>query len=137
MNEEYMKEALREAQKAFELGEIPVGAVVVHEGKIIGRGHNARQQDQQVTSHAEMIAIRQACERLNSWRLDGCAIFVTLEPCQGGSFRRCFRPLHRAGAEQLSADPSGINGGRSEEYNGEVLHENARQKKQKDRRNIV
>ena len=81
MNEEYMKEALREAQKAFELGEIPVGAVIVHEGKIIGRGHNARQREQQVASPAEMIAIRQACEHLNSWRLDGCAIYVTLEPC--------------------------------------------------------
>ena len=81
MDEEYMREALIEARKAYELGEIPVGAVVVKDGTIIGRGHNSRQRDQQVSSHAEMTAISQACAFLNSWRLDDCTIYVTLEPC--------------------------------------------------------
>ena len=81
MDEEYMREALAEARKAYELGEVPVGAVVVKDGVIVGRGHNSRQRDQQVSSHAEMMAIRQACACLNSWRLDGCTIYVTLEPC--------------------------------------------------------
>lgn len=81
MEAEFMKEALKEADKAFRLGEIPVGAVVVKDGQIIGRGHNTREKDQQAAGHAEMTAIRQACRRLNSWRLDGCSIYVTLEPC--------------------------------------------------------
>ena len=81
MNEEYMQEALKEAQKAYQLGEVPVGAVIVKDNCIIGRGHNVRQRDQQVDGHAEMVAICQACTSLNSWRLDGCSIYVTLEPC--------------------------------------------------------
>jgi tRNA(adenine34) deaminase len=81
MNEEYMAEALKEAKKAFELGEIPVGAVVVRNGEIIGRGHNTRETGKQTAGHAEMAAIEQACRTLNDWRLEGCAIYVTLEPC--------------------------------------------------------
>ncbi len=81
MNEEYMKEALNEALKAYRLGEIPIGAVVVHEGRIIGRGHNTREKTQQAAAHAEMMAIEQACQALNSWRLNGCTIYVTMEPC--------------------------------------------------------
>lgn len=77
----FMKEALLEAKKAYELGEVPIGAVVVHEGKIIGRGHNLREQKQDATLHAEIQAIRMANKELNNWRLEDCELFVTVEPC--------------------------------------------------------
>lgn len=77
----FMQEALAEAGKAEALAEVPIGAVIVHEGEIIGRGHNLRETDQDPTAHAEMIAIRQAAEKLGSWRLLDCTLYVTLEPC--------------------------------------------------------
>ena len=77
----YMRAALREARKAARLGEVPIGAVIVHEGRIIGRGGNRRETRQDVTLHAELVAIRQACRRLGSWRLTDCRLYVTLEPC--------------------------------------------------------
>lgn len=76
-----MKEALAEAKLAFAQDEVPVGAVVVFENKIIGRGHNLKEQHQKVTAHAELIAIHQASAFLRSWRLKGCTLYVTLEPC--------------------------------------------------------
>jgi len=81
MHQRYMKMALREAEVALEEGEVPVGAVVVHEGKIIGRGHNQRETLKDPTAHAEMIAITQASASLESWRLKNCSLYVTLEPC--------------------------------------------------------
>lgn len=80
-HEFFMQAALREAHKAELLGEVPIGAVIVQAGKIIARGHNRRETLQDVTLHAEMVAIRQACRRNKSWRLDGCDLYVTLEPC--------------------------------------------------------
>lgn len=80
-HEKYMKEALREAKKAEQLGEVPIGAVVVKDGQIVGRGYNRRELDNDPTAHAEMIAIREASERLGSWRLNDCELYVTLEPC--------------------------------------------------------
>ena len=79
--EAYMTEALALAQKAAALGEIPVGAVVVKDGVIVGRGYNRREIDRDATAHAEVLAIREACRTLDGWRLDGCDLFVTLEPC--------------------------------------------------------
>ncbi len=76
-----MREALRLAKKADSLGEVPIGAVVVLDGKIIGRGYNLRTKLQMATAHAEMRAIDRACKRLGSWRLEGAEIYVTLEPC--------------------------------------------------------
>jgi tRNA(adenine34) deaminase len=76
-----MKQALREAEKAFEQVEVPVGAVVVHEGKVIGRGHNQTERLQDPTAHAEMIALTAAANHLHSRRLEGCTLYVTLEPC--------------------------------------------------------
>ncbi|MCZ6786838.1 MAG: tRNA adenosine(34) deaminase TadA [Planctomycetota bacterium] len=76
-----MKAALREAAKAAAEGEVPVGAVVVHAGKIIGRAHNQRECLRDPTAHAEMIALTQAAEALGRWRLDGATLYVTLEPC--------------------------------------------------------
>ena len=80
-DEPWMKAALREAEKAFESGEVPVGAVVVHEKKIIGRGHNQTEVLKDPTAHAEIIAIGAAATYLNSWRLSDCSLYVTLEPC--------------------------------------------------------
>lgn len=76
-----MREALRLAKKADSLGEVPIGAVVVLDGKIIGRGYNLRTKLQMATAHAEMRAIDRACKKLGSWRLEGAEIYVTLEPC--------------------------------------------------------
>ena len=76
-----MREALRLAKKADKLGEVPIGAVVVLDGKVIGRGYNLRTKLQMATAHAEMRAIDRACKKLGSWRLEGAEIYVTLEPC--------------------------------------------------------
>jgi tRNA(adenine34) deaminase len=76
-----MEEALREARRAAAEGEVPVGAVVVRDGKILGRGHNQRERLKDPTAHAEMIALTQAAAAAESWRLDGAAMVVTLEPC--------------------------------------------------------
>jgi tRNA(adenine34) deaminase len=81
MHERYMKLALEEAEAAFGEEEAPVGAVIVHQGRVIGRAHNQREQLHDPTAHAEMIAITQAAEALQSWRLDDCTLYVTLEPC--------------------------------------------------------
>ena len=80
-HERFMKAALREAAKAAANGDVPVGAVIVKDGKIIGRGHNMREVRQDALLHAEIAAIRQACRRLKSWRLSDCTLYVTLEPC--------------------------------------------------------
>lgn len=77
----YMYAALQEAQKAFDEDEVPVGAVVVHKNRIIGRGYNQVEKLKDATAHAEMIAITSASNNLQSWRLNECSIYVTLEPC--------------------------------------------------------
>lgn len=76
-----MREALAEAQKAFELGEVPIGAVLVIDGQIIARGHNMREVWHDATAHAEMIVIKEACKVLKRWRLTGATLYVTIEPC--------------------------------------------------------
>ncbi len=78
---DWMAECLGEAAKAARLGEVPVGALVVYQGTVIGRGYNLRESSNDPTSHAEMIAIRQAAATLDSWRLLDCTLYVTLEPC--------------------------------------------------------
>lgn len=80
-DEEYMKEALALAKKAAELGEVPVGAVAVWDGKIVGRGYNRRETDKNALCHAEISAIDEACRTLGGWRLWKCDLYVTLEPC--------------------------------------------------------
>lgn len=81
MQEYFMKEALLLAQEAAAAGEVPVGCVIVRNGEIVGRGRNRREEKQSTASHAEMEAIAQANARLQSWRLDDCELYVTLEPC--------------------------------------------------------
>ncbi len=80
-DEKYMEEALKEARKAGELGEVPIGAVIVKDGQIIASGHNLREAGQSATAHAELLAIEKACEAVGSWRLEECTLYVTLEPC--------------------------------------------------------
>ena len=82
IDEKYMKEAIRQAKKAYAIGEVPIGCVIVYEGKIIGRGYNRRTKDQNTLAHAELIAIRKASKKMGDWRLEGCTMYVTLEPCQ-------------------------------------------------------
>lgn len=81
-DEKFMKEALRQAKKAYKLEEAPIGCVIVHEGKIIARGYNRRNVDRSTLSHAEILAIRKAAKVMGDWRLEGCTMYVTLEPCQ-------------------------------------------------------
>lgn len=80
-NYDYLKEALKEAKIAFNDEEVPVGAIIVKDDKIIGRGHNQKEALNDPTAHAEIIAIRQAAEALGNWRLNSCSLYVTLEPC--------------------------------------------------------
>ncbi len=92
----YLRQALTEAQRAFELGEVPVGAVVVFEDKVIGRGHNQREGLHDPTAHAEILAITAAANHLEDWRLAGCTLYVTKEPCA-----MCAGALVNARAERL------------------------------------
>ena len=81
-DEKNMKEAIRQAKKAYKLDETPIGCVIVHDGKIIGRGYNRRNTDKSPLAHAEITAIRKASRKLGDWRLEECTLYVTLEPCQ-------------------------------------------------------
>lgn len=81
IHEYWMREAIAEARKAEELGEVPIGAVIVHNDEIIGRGYNLRETTFDATAHAEMVAIREASRHLGAWRLLNCSLYVTLEPC--------------------------------------------------------
>ena len=81
-DEKYMKEAIRQAKKAYKIGEVPIGCVIVHNDKIIGRGYNRRTIDKNTLAHAELMAIRKASRKLDDWRLEECTMYVTLEPCQ-------------------------------------------------------
>ena len=80
--EKFMKAAIREAKKAEKIQEVPIGCVIVFEDKIIARGYNRRNIDKNTLAHAELSAIKKACKKLGDWRLEGCTMYVTLEPCQ-------------------------------------------------------
>lgn len=81
MNEYYMNVAIKEAKKAYKYEEVPVGAVIVKNNKIISKAYNKKEKTKNVTKHAEIIAISKACEKIKNWRLDDCEIYVTMEPC--------------------------------------------------------
>ena len=78
----YMRQAITQAKKAYRLDEVPIGCVIVHDGKVIGRGYNRRTTDKNTLAHAEQLAIRKASKALGDWRLEECTMYVTLEPCQ-------------------------------------------------------
>ncbi|MDO5574058.1 MAG: tRNA adenosine(34) deaminase TadA [bacterium] len=81
-DEKYMKAALQQAKKAYQIGEVPIGCVIVYQDRIIARGYNRRNTDKNTLSHAEMTAINRASKKMGDWRLEGCTMYVTLEPCQ-------------------------------------------------------
>lgn len=81
-DEKYMREALKQAKRAYLLGEVPIGCVIVYQDKIIGRGHNKRNTNKTTLAHAELTAINKASKKMGDWRLEDCTIYITLEPCQ-------------------------------------------------------
>jgi tRNA(adenine34) deaminase len=105
MHESYMRLALNEARQAFEEDEVPVGAVIVHGERVVAAAHNQREQLRDPTAHAEMIAITQAAQSLGSWRLEGCTLYVTLEPCPmcAGAILQARIPLLVYGADDPKA----------------------------------
>ena len=81
-DEKYMKEAVKQAKKAYAIGDVPIGCVIVYGDKIIARGYNKRNKNKTTLAHAELLAIGKAAKKLGDWRLEGCTMYVTLEPCQ-------------------------------------------------------
>ena len=81
LKERFMKEALKEASKAYNIEEVPVGAIIVKDGKIISRAHNVKETKKNAIGHAEIMAIDKACKKIGAWRLENCEMYVTLEPC--------------------------------------------------------
>ena len=102
MDQKWMDEALGEAEEALSQGEVPIGAVIVKDNRIVGRGHNEIEGRGVATAHAEMLAIQQAAEEVGDWRLDGCTIYVTLEPCRMCIGALCLSRVNRVvfGAKQ-------------------------------------
>lgn len=101
--EKFMREAVRRAKKGLAQGEVPVGAVVVCDGKIVGSGYNRRTKEQLATAHAEMYAIDRACRKLKSWRIPECDLYVTLEPCpmcMGAALNARIRKIYFGAYEQ-------------------------------------
>jgi tRNA(adenine34) deaminase len=82
LDEKYMKEALKQAKKAYRIGEVPIGCVIVYQDKIVGRGYNKRNTKKTTLAHAELVAIQKASKTMGDWRLEDCTLYVTLEPCQ-------------------------------------------------------
>ena len=105
MNEYYMKIALKEAKKAYKYNEVPVGAVIVKNNKIISKAYNKKEKTKNVIKHAEIIAITKACKKIKNWRLDNCEIYITMEPC-----------MMCAGAIQQSRIKKIIYGVKNEQY---------------------
>lgn len=81
-DEKFMKEAIRQAKKAGEIGDVPIGCVIVFQNKIIARGYNKRNKNKTVLAHAELLAMSKACKKIGDWRLEDCTMYITLEPCQ-------------------------------------------------------
>jgi len=103
----FMERALEKAKKAYDLGEVPIGAVIVKDGKIISSGYNKREQSKNAINHAEIIAITKACKKFGDWRLDGCEIYVTLEPCPmcaGAILNSRIKKVYYAAKDKTSAD---------------------------------
>ncbi len=105
----YMRAALAQARKAYKLGEVPIGCVIVYEDRIIGRGYNRRNTDKTPLAHAEITAIRRAGKVIRDWRLEGCTLYVTLEPCQmcSGAIVQARIPQVVMGAENPKAGCAG------------------------------
>ena len=107
--ERYMKQAITQAKKAAAIGDVPIGCVIVYEGKVIARGYNRRNKDKTTLAHAELLAIKMASRVLGDWRLEGCTLYVTLEPCQmcAGAIVQARIPKVVAGAMNPKAGCAG------------------------------
>ena len=109
-DEKYMREAIRQAKKAYALEEVPIGCVIVYQDKIIGRGYNRRTVDKNTLAHAELQAIRKASKKMDDWRLEDCTMYVTLEPCcHYGKQPPCVEAILEAGIRRIvigSSDPN-------------------------------
>lgn len=107
--EHYMKQAITQAKKAAAIGDVPIGCVIVYEGKVIARGYNRRNKDKTTLAHAELLAIKKASRVLGDWRLEGCTMYVTLEPCQmcAGAIVQARIPKVVAGAMNPKAGCAG------------------------------
>ena len=116
-----MLEAIKQAQKAFSEDEVPIGCVIVKDGKVIARAHNTRNKSKSATSHAEIIAINKACKKLNDWRLNGCTLFVTVEPCPmcAGA---CYNSRVDAVVFGASDEKGGAFGGKIDLTNQNILN---------------
>ena len=132
----YMQIALKEAEIAYECGEVPVGAVVVRDGEVISTGHNLREQNGIATAHAELLAIEDACRILGGWRLSGCTLYVTLEPCPmcagaiiNARLDRVFFGAYdnQYGSFDSVADFSALGYPNSPEIHGGILEEECKQ----------
>lgn len=124
-NDEYfMKLALKQAEMAYEIGEIPIGAIIVSDGKIVGKGYNRKETDKDATLHAEMIAIRQACKFLGGWRIPNSTMYVTLEPCSmcAGALvqARVNRLVIALKDEKTGACGSVVNIARNDKFNHKI-----------------
>ncbi|MFR5683457.1 MAG: tRNA adenosine(34) deaminase TadA [Clostridia bacterium] len=126
--ERFMKEALKEAKKAYEKEEIPVGAVIVKDNKIIARAHNLKELKKDTTNHAEILAIQKASKKLNAWRLNDCDMYVTLEPCpmcMGALIQARIRKLYIGTMDQKTgACGSVLNLAKDYEFNHKIETEN-------------
>lgn len=126
-HEKYMKAAIREARKALKLNEVPIGCVIVHNDRIIGRGYNRRNTDNSALGHAEITAIRKANKVLGDWRLEECTMYITLEPCQmcSGAIIQSRIPLVIVGAMNPKAGCAGsiINLLQMPEFNHQAAFE--------------
>jgi len=120
----YMKQAIAQAKLAYKHGEVPIGCVIVHEGKIIGRGYNRRNTDKCTLAHAEITAIKRASKQIGDWRLEECTMYVTLEPCQmcAGAIVQARIPTVFAGADSPKAGCAGtiLNILENNEFNHQV-----------------
>jgi tRNA(adenine34) deaminase len=116
-HKDYMAIALEEARKAFFLGEVPVGAVLVKDGEILAKTHNRKERDADPTAHAEVLALREGAKVLNDWRLDGCTLYVTLEPCP-----MCAGALVQARVKTLVYGATDLKGGAVESLMNLVQH---------------
>ena len=124
IHERFMREAIKQAKKAEDLDEVPIGCVIVHEGKIIARGYNKRNTMKCTLAHAELLAIRKACKKLGDWRVEECTMYITLEPCQmcAGAIVQARIPRVVIGASNKKAGCAGsiINLLQMEQFNHQV-----------------
>ena len=123
-HEKFMKKAIEQARKAELIGEVPIGCVIVRDGKIIARGYNRRKNDKNTLSHAELTAINKACKKTGDWRLEDCVLYVTLEPCQmcAGAIVQARIPLVVIGCRNEKAGCAGsiLNLFNVEKFNHQV-----------------